>query len=360
MTADDLTKSIGKNLEGKVVLVTGAAGSIGSEIVRQLCRFDVRKILLCDSAETPLHELCLEIEALFPQISYLPKLCNVQDYVQMKHIIEKHTPEYIYHAAAYKHVPLLESHPCEAVLNNVLGSKNMIDLAVENGVEIFVLISSDKAVNPTGVMGATKRIAEIYAQSLYNKLQSEQRTPIRIITTRFGNVLGSSGSVSSLFTRQIENGGPVTVTDKDVIRYFMTIPEACRLVLQAGDMGKGGEVFLFDMGDPVKIVDLAEKMIRSAGLEPYRDIDIVFTGLRPGEKLYEELLYDKERVESTHNPQILINSVREYDFDEVSCEIDELIQIAHSYNKVELVRKMKKIVPEFISRNSIYSILDTE
>ena len=352
------TKSIGENLKGKVVMVTGAAGSIGSEIVRQLSLFDVRMIILCDNAETPLYNLCVELDEEFPKTPYLSKLCNVQDYNQMRYVILKHKPNYIYHAAAYKHVPLMENHPCEAVLTNVLGSKNIIDLAVENQVEAFVMISTDKAVNPTGVMGATKRIAEIYMQSLCQKLGNEQKNPIRLITTRFGNVLNSNGSVIPLFMKQIESGGPVTVTHKDVIRYFITIREACRLVLEAGNMGKGGEVYLFDMGDSIKITDLAEKMIRLAGLEPYKDIDIVFTKLRPGEKLYEELLYDKEKVQPTHNPKILIGTVGEYDFDAISAEINELIQTAYSYDKMDVVRKMKKIVPEFISQNSIYSVLD--
>ena len=352
------TRSIGENLKGKVVMVTGAAGSIGSEIVRQLSLFDVRMIILCDNAETPLYNLCVELDEEFTKTPYLSKLCNVQDYNQMRYVILKYKPDYIYHAAAYKHVPLMEDHPCEAVLTNVLGSKNIIDLAVENQVEAFVMISTDKAVNPTSVMGATKRIAEIYIQSLYQKLKNEQKNPTRLITTRFGNVLNSSGSVIPLFMKQIENGGPITVTHKDVIRYFITICEACRLVLEAGNMGKGGEVYLFDMGDSIKITDLAERMIRLAGLEPYKDIDIVFTKLRPGEKLYEELLYDKEKVQPTHNPKILIGTVGEYDFDAISAEISELIQIAYSYDKMDVVRKMKKIVPEFISQNSIYSVLD--
>lgn len=351
-------ESIGVNLKGKTIMVTGAAGSIGSEIVRQLSKFDVGTIMLCDTAETPVHELCLELDEKYPDTPYISKICNVQDYTQMKHIVTKYKPDYIYHAAAYKHVPLMENHPCEAVLTNALGTKNMIDLAVENGVEVFVMISTDKAVNPSNVMGATKRIAEIYVQSLSRKLKKEQENPTRIITTRFGNVLGSNGSVIPRFKKQIEKGGPVTVTDENIIRFFMTIPEACRLVLEAGNMGKGGEVFLFDMGDSVKIKDMAEKMIRLAGLEPYKDIDIVFTGLRPGEKLYEELLYEKEKVQPTHNKKILIGSVREYDFEEISKEIEDLIEIARSYNKTELVQKMKEIVPEFISQNSIYSTMD--
>lgn len=349
---------IANNLKGKTIMVTGAGGSIGSEIVRQLSQFDIGMIMLCDTAETPVHELGLELDEKFPETPYISKICNVQDYVQMKHIIGKYKPDYIYHAAAYKHVPLMENHPCEAVLTNVLGSKNIIDLAIENQVEVFVMISTDKAVNPSNVMGAAKRVAEIYVQSLYKKLKDERANPTRIITTRFGNVLGSNGSVIPYFKKQIEKGGPVTVTHEDIIRYFMTIPEACRLVLEAGNMGKGGEVFLFDMGDSVRIKDLAEKMIRLAGLEPYKDIDIVYTGLRPGEKLYEEMLYDKEKVQPTTNKKIVVGTVREYDYDEVSAEINELIRIAYSYDKNELVRKMKKIVPEFISHNSIYTTFD--
>ena len=353
------TESIAENLKYKVVLVTGAAGSIGSEIVRQLSRFNVRVLILCDNAETPLHELCLELDEKFPETSYFPKICNVQDYLQMRSIFKKYKPDYVYHAAAYKHVPMMENHPCEAVLTNVLGSKNIVDLAVENQAEAFVMISTDKAVNPTNVMGATKRIAEIYVQSLYNEIKKQRKSSLRIITTRFGNVLGSNGSVVPLFTKQIEKGGPLTVTHKDVIRYFMTIPEACRLVLEAGNMGKGGEVFLFDMGESVKIVDLAEKMIRLVGLEPYKDIDIVFTGLRPGEKLYEELLYNEEKVQLTHNKKILISAVTQYDFEDVAQSVDTLIRLAYDYDKLKLVKKMKKIVPEYISQNSFYSVLDS-
>ncbi|MDL2241519.1 polysaccharide biosynthesis protein [Bacteroidales bacterium OttesenSCG-928-L03] len=351
-------ESIAKNLKGKTILVTGAAGSIGSEIVRQLCNFQVGRIVLCDQAETPMHELCLELNEIFKDIDYVPKVANIKDYDQIQHIMEKYKPQYIYHAAAYKHVPLMEDHPCEAVMTNVLGTKNLIDLAVLNKVEAFVMISTDKAVNPSNVMGASKRIAEIYVQSLYEKLKNTQDKPMRIITTRFGNVLGSNGSVIPLFKKQIEKGGPLTVTDENIIRYFMTIREACRLVLDAGNFGKGGEVFLFDMGDSVKIKDLAERMIRLAGYEPYKDIDIVFTGLRPGEKLYEELLYDKETVQPTHNKKIMIGSVQKYDYDQVSVAVDKLIETAYSYNKSNLVTVMKEIVPEFKSQNSVYTELD--
>lgn len=353
-------ESIGRNLEGKTVLVTGAAGSIGSEIVRQLSRFQVGMLILCDNSETPLHELCLELTNTFPDIKYKAKICNVQDHRQMKHVMEKYKPNYVYHAAAYKHVPLMENHPCEAILTNVLGTKNVIDLAVANGAEAFVMVSTDKAVNPSNVMGASKRIAEIYVQSLSRRLKESAESNIRIITTRFGNVLGSNGSVIPVFKKQIEKGGPITVTHPEIIRYFMTIPEACRLVLEAGNFGKGGEVFLFDMGEPVKIKDLAERMIKLSGLEPYRDIDIAYTGLRPGEKLYEELLHDKEKVKPTHNKKIMIGQVREYDIASIQSEIEKLLETAVSYDKNTVVARMKTIVPEFISQNSIYSELDQQ
>ena len=354
------TESIGQNLKGKTVMVTGAAGSIGSEIVRQISRFETTSIVLCDIAETPLHELSLEVNSSFPEATYHCEICNVRDYNQMTFVMAKYKPDYIYHAAAYKHVPLMEEHPYEAVLTNVLGSKNVIDLAIQNDVEVFVMISTDKAVNPSNVMGASKRIAEIYVQSRYHQLKKSKARPTRVITTRFGNVLGSNGSVIPRFKQQIEKGGPITVTHENIIRYFMTIPEASRLVLEASNFGKGGEVFLFDMGDSVKIKDMAEKMIRLAGLEPYKDIDIIYTGLRPGEKLYEELLYDKEKVKPTHNKKILIGTVREYDPDEISDKIDNLINVTRSYDKNQIVKTMKEIVPEFISQNSVYTFLDQE
>jgi FlaA1/EpsC-like NDP-sugar epimerase len=349
-------KSIGKNLEGKTLLVTGAAGSIGSEIVRQVSKFDVGLLLICDVAETPLHELILELRDKYPHLKYESIVANVRDYDLMKNIFERYKPDLIYHAAAYKHVPLMEEHPCEAVLTNVMGSKNMADLAVEYGVEAFVMISTDKAVNPGNVMGASKRIAEIYVQSLFKKeKEAKGSKATRFITTRFGNVLGSNGSVIPLFEQQIAKGGPVTVTHPDIIRYFMTIPEACRLVLDAGNFGEGGEVFVFDMGDSVKIKYLAEEMIRLSGFEPYKDINIVFTGLRPGEKLYEELLYDKETVKPTHNAKIKIGTVREYDYEQVVTDLSELLEIAKSYESSEVVKRMKEIIPEFISLNSKYS-----
>ncbi|MDR0865152.1 MAG: polysaccharide biosynthesis protein [Candidatus Symbiothrix sp.] len=352
--------SIGKNLEGKTLLITGAAGSIGHEIVRQVSKFKVGLLLVCDIAESPLHEVSMELNDKYPHIKYKPLIANVRDYDLMKQLFEKYRPDLIYHAAAYKHVPLMEDHPSEAVLTNVLGTKNLADLAVEYNVEAFVMISTDKAVNPGNVMGASKRIAEIYVQSLFKKLKEEKGdNATRFITTRFGNVLASNGSVIPRFEQQISEGGPVTVTHPDIIRYFMTIPEACRLVLEAGNFGKGGEVFVFDMGDSVKIKYLAEEMIRLSGFEPYKDINIVFTGLRPGEKLYEELLYDKETVKPTHNAKIKIGSVREYDYEKVVTSLAELLEAAKGYQSQEVVKRMKAIVPEFISLNSKYSEYDT-
>ena len=351
--------SIGENLEGKTILITGAAGSIGSEIVRQVSRFNPGLLLICDFAESPLHEIRMELNDKFPQINFKPLIANVRDYELMKKIFETHRPDVIYHAAAYKHVPLMEEYPCEAILTNVLGSKNMADLAIEYNTETFVMISTDKAVNPSNVMGASKRIAEIYSQSLFRKMKDERGDKVtRFITTRFGNVLGSNGSVIPRFEQQISRGGPVTVTDPDIIRYFMTIREACRLVLDAGNFGKGGEVFVFDMGDPVKIKDMAEEMIRLSGLAPYKDIDIVYTGLRPGEKLYEELLYDKETVKPTHNKKIMIGSVREFDYEKVAISVSQLLTEANAHNSYAVVKLMKEIVPEFVSQNSEYSKLD--
>lgn len=343
------TDSIARNLAGKVVMITGAAGSIGNEIVRQLTCFDTQLLLLCDNAETPVYELCLELDENYPDTAYKAKICDVQNYRQMKHIIEKYRPDYIYHAAAYKHVPLMEDHPCEAVLTNVLGTKNLVDLAVANQVEAFVMISTDKAVNPSNVMGASKRLAEIYVQSLSQQIAAGA-DKTRIITTRFGNVMGSSGSVIPYFRKQIEQGGPVTVTHPDIIRYFMTLSEACRLVLEAGNFGKGGEVFLFDMGDPVKIKDLAERMIALSGVRPYRDIDIVYTGLRPGEKLYEELLYNKETVIPTHNKKIVIGSVEKYDFEYVQSMTAGLIELAGAFDKDKVLSLMKTLIPELKNR----------
>ena len=349
-------ESIGKNLNGKTILITGAAGSIGSEIVRQVSQFQLGLLLICDTAESPLHELSLELQDRYSHIPFIPIVSDVRNYNQMELIFKEHKPQYIYHAAAYKHVPLMENHPCEAILTNVLGSHNVVDLAVRYGTEVFVMISTDKAVNPANIMGASKRVAEIYVQSLSKKIQGQ--SAIRIITTRFGNVLGSNGSVIPRFRAQIEKGGPVTVTHPEIIRYFMTIPEACRLVLEAGNFGKGGEVYVFDMGDSVKIIDLAEKMIRLSGLRPGTDIEIKFTGLRPGEKLYEELLHDKETVLPTHNPKIMIGKVRRYDYEQIEVLLNQLIETARTFNKVEVVRLMKELVPEFTSQNSEYEQFD--
>jgi len=356
-------EEIGKSLEQKCVMITGAAGSIGSEIVRQVARFNPSLLLLCDAAESPLHYLQLEVIEKYPNLNFLPVICDVRNYDRMEQIFRTYHPHYIYHAAAYKHVPLMENHPAEAIYTNVLGSKNVVDLAVKYDSEAFVMISTDKAVNPTNVMGASKRIAEIYVQSLAEYLKDnpkikDKRT--RIITTRFGNVLGSNGSVIPRFKSQIEKGGPVTVTHPDIIRYFMTIPEACRLVLEAGNMGKGGEIFVFDMGDPVKIVDLAEKMIRLAGLVPYKDIEIKFTGLRPGEKLYEELLADEETTQPTYNEKIMIGSAREYDYHVVQKQLNKLLSAVLSYQEENVVKLMKELVPEFISANSTYEEIDKE
>jgi FlaA1/EpsC-like NDP-sugar epimerase len=354
------TESIGENLKGKTVLITGAAGSIGSEIVRQVSRFDMELLLLCDVAESPLHQLCLDLEDSGVKIKFLPLIADVKSRERMEWIFKNYKPNYIYHAAAYKHVPLMEMYPCEAVLTNVQGTKNVSELAVAYGSECFVMISTDKAVNPSNVMGASKRIAEIFIQSFSNHLkkQHEDSSNIRFITTRFGNVLGSNGSVIPRFAKQIKEGGPITVTHPDIIRYFMTIPEACSLVLEAGNFGQGGEVFVFDMGESVKIKDMAEEMIRLSGLKPYEDIDIVFTGLRPGEKLHEELLYDKEQTKPTHNEKIMIGTVREYDFERILNLLSKLIESVHTCDEMKIVKIMKEIVPEFVSHNSKFKELD--
>jgi len=349
---------IAKQLKTKIVLITGAAGSIGSEIVRQIVLFEPNLIILLDQAESPMHNLKLEMEEQFPDQNFCTFLGDVRNKERMEYLIEMFRPDYIYHAAAYKHVPLMEDNPVESVQVNVRGTKNLADLAVKYKVQYFVMISTDKAVNPTNVMGASKRIAEIYVQSLFRKLQAEGNTTTKFITTRFGNVLGSNGSVIPHFKSQIEKGGPVTVTHPEIIRYFMTIPEACMLVLEAGSMGHGGEIFIFDMGSPVKIVNLAKKMIRLAGFIPEVDIKIEFTGLRPGEKLYEELLNQKEITTKTHNPKIMIAKVQEYDYDKVAVQIDELIQYSYMCKNFLTVSLMKKIVPEFLSKNSQYERLD--
>lgn len=367
------TDSIGKELKNKRVLITGAAGSIGSEIVRQLLKFDVGLIILNDQSESALHELYLELSETFKNQNFHSYIGDVRDEKRMEDLFSNYKPHYVYHAAAYKHVPLMEDNPCEAIKTNVFGTKTIADKSVKHGVQKFVMISTDKAVNPTNVMGASKRIAEIYVQSLNNSLSTESHIfqnglsyindmnikPItRFITTRFGNVLGSNGSVIPRFKQQIEKGGPVTVTHPDITRFFMTIPEACRLVLEAGCMGKGGEIFVFDMGKSVKIVDLAKKMIRLAGLIPNQDIKIEYSGLRPGEKLFEELLNDNENTMPTHHEKIMIGKVREYVFSEVETAIYSLIASAKNSEDRQVVTKMKALVQEYKSQNSKFEELD--
>lgn len=346
-------EGIRQELNGKIIMITGASGSIGSELVRQMMKYNPGKLILIDQAESALFDLEVELTARFDFRNFEIAVADICNEVRMEHAFRLFKPQLVYHAAAYKHVPMMENNPSEALFTNIKGTKILADLAVKSGVSKFIMISTDKAVNPTNVMGASKRIAEIYVQSL-NRLKSTH-----FITTRFGNVLGSNGSAVTLFSRQIEQGGPVTVTHPDVIRYFMTIPEACRLVLEAAMMGKGGEIFLFDMGKPVKIVDLAKKMIRLSGLDIDKDIEIKFTGLRPGEKLYEELLNDAENSLPTHHLQIMIGKVREYDRDYVNREVDELISLFDNQDNIAIVKKMKEIVPEFKSRNSTYEELDT-
>jgi FlaA1/EpsC-like NDP-sugar epimerase len=347
---------IKSQIKGKRILVTGAAGSIGSEIVRQLIPYGPDVIILCDQAETPLHNLELELKENGTRINCVSYLADITNKTRMQKLFEEFEPQYVYHAAAYKHVPMMELCPTEAVRNNVIGVKIIADLAIEHKVERFVMISTDKAVNPTNVMGASKRMAEMYVQALSN--QSD--LPTKFITTRFGNVLGSNGSVIIRFKEQIEKGGPVTVTHPNITRYFMTIPEACQLVLEAGSMGNGGEIFVFDMGKPVAIADLAKKMIRLYGLIPNIDVNITYSGLRPGEKLYEELLNDEENTTQTYHEKILIAKVREVSFELVKQNTYELETILTTTNdEMQLVGKMKELVPEYISNNSIYQQLDT-
>lgn len=354
-------EQIRSELEGKTVLVTGAAGSIGSEICRQLSRFQLRHLVLFDSAETPMHNLRLELEEKYPGLSFTPILGDVRNKERVEAILERYHPQLIYHAAAYKHVPLMEENPCEAIRTNVYGTRVMADAAVKYAVEKFVMISTDKAVNPTNVMGASKRLAEMYVQSMNGAIRSGLLGgKTRFVTTRFGNVLGSNGSVIPLFREQIAKGGPVTVTHPDIIRYFMTIPEACRLVLEAGSMGQGGEIFVFDMGEPVKIVDLARRMITLAGLRPNKDIDIIFTGLRPGEKLYEELLSDGEQTLPTPHEKIRVAKVREFAYTPLANHIQELTDMAFTSEILTTVAFMKEIIPEFISKNSIFEKLDKD
>ena len=345
-------------LSNKVVLITGAAGSIGSEIVRQVATHNPSGVILLEMAESPLHDLMMEVKPLFPTTKFIHVIADVRNLTMLEPIFKEYKPDVVFHAAAYKHVPLMEDFPPQAILTNVLGSKNIADLSVKYGVQRFIMVSTDKAVNPTNIMGASKRIAEIYVQSLFLKLFKENNQCTKFITTRFGNVLGSNGSVVPYFKKQIAQGGPITVTHPDIIRYFMTIPEASSLVLEAATLGNGGEIYVFDMGQPVKISDLAKNMIRLAGYVPGKDIEIVYTGLRPGEKLYEELLNQKELTIPTTNEKILVAKVREYDYDKVAVTIEQLIHSAQEGKIFPTVQLMKEIVPEYKSKNSVYERLD--
>lgn len=346
---------IAAHIEGKRVMVTGAAGSIGSEIVRQVASFNPFNIILIDQAETPLHDMRLELQKKWIDINTNIIVADVGNATRMERIFAKTPPQYIFHAAAYKHVPMMEDNVSESIQTNVLGTKILADLAVKYGAQKFVMISTDKAVNPSNVMGCSKRISEIYVQSLSRHLEKNGQKTTQFITTRFGNVLGSNGSVIPLFREQIKNGGPLTVTHPEIIRYFMTIPEACQLVLEAGSMGKGGEIYLFDMGKPVKILDLAKRMIRLSGSQ---NIKIEFTGLRHGEKLYEELLNASENTIKTHHEKIMIARVREYEYEKIKDQIEGLIEISYQYDDMRTVKKMKEIVPEFQSINSPYEAID--
>ena len=342
-------KSVGELLNGRRIMITGAAGSIGSEMVRQIASYKPEAMMLIDQAETPDHDLMLMMAKRYPKVKSEVVVTSICKQDRMENIFKEFRPDYVFHAAAYKHVPMMESNPSEAVQNNIYGTKVIADLSVKYGVKKFVMVSTDKAVNPTNVMGCSKRICEIYVQALGKTCQTQ------FVTTRFGNVLGSNGSVIPLFKEQIQNGGPVTVTDERIVRYFMLIPEACKLVLEAGTKGNGGEIFVFDMGKPVRIADLAKRMIRLSGA---KNVEIKYTGLRPGEKLYEEVLNDKEGTKPTFHEKIRIAEVRNYDFDEVSKDIDELIEISTHYDNMATVKKMKEIVPEYKSNNSVYEELD--
>ncbi|MBR5720758.1 MAG: polysaccharide biosynthesis protein, partial [Bacteroidales bacterium] len=349
-------ESIGKLIQGKKIIVTGSGGSIGSEIVRQVAKYSPAEMLLLDQAETPQHDVSVEMERNYPNIKVNVIVTSICHSTRMDIMFDKFRPDYVFHAAAYKHVPMMEGNPQEAVLNNVYSTKVMADLSVKYGVKKFVMISTDKAVNPTNVMGCSKRICEIYVQSL-NKAEQDGKVNgnTQFVTTRFGNVLGSNGSVIPLFERQIKAGGPVTVTDPNIVRFFMLIPEACKLVLEAGTKGNGGEIFVFDMGKPVKISDLAKKMIKLSGAE---GIEIKYTGLREGEKLYEEMLSSSENTLPSFHEKIRIAKVREYDYSIVREQIDNLIAVAKTYQPMATVKVMKEIVPEYISNNSVYTLLD--
>lgn len=353
-------------LKGKKILVTGAAGSIGSELVRQLLKYKPSLIVMCDNAETPMHNMILELREIASGVNVKPYIGDICDRTRMEHLFEIYNPEVVFHAAAYKHVPIMEDNPSVAVLNNVFGTKTLAELSVANGVEKFVMVSTDKAVNPTNIMGATKRIAEIFTQSYYKYMLSNNiaiphnHKLTKFVTTRFGNVLGSNGSVIPIFKKQLEKGGPITVTHPEITRYFMTIPEACQLVIEAGVMGQGSEIFVFDMGEPVKIADLARKIIRLAGKEPDTDIKIVYTGLRPGEKLYEELLNNSENVVPTYHDKIMIAKVPEYDYTAIKDKVDKLISSAQRHYTLETVGIMKELVPEFTSNNVTYESIKTK
>ena len=349
-------KKVGDMLTGRRILVTGSAGSIGSEIVRQISDYHPSELMLIDSAETPQHDIRLMMSKRWPEIKTQTVVGSISNQSRMEHIFQAFRPEYVFHAAAYKHVPMMEDNPSESVQNNIYGTKVMADLSVKYGVKKFVMLSTDKAVNPTNVMGCSKRICEIYVQSLDKAIKEGKVEGItQFVTTRFGNVLGSNGSVIPLFERQIKAGGPVTVTDERIIRYFMLIPEACKLVLEAGTHGHGGEIFVFDMGEPVRIADLAKQMIKLSGA---KDIEIKYTGLRPGEKLYEELLSTEENTKPSFHEKIRIAEVREYEYEDVERGIEEMIHIAETYDALAIVGKMKEMVPEYKSNNSIYSKLD--
>ena len=349
-----------RQLKNKKVIITGAAGSIGSELCRQVIQYKPEALLLIDQAESVLHEIYLELNNSKPDLNISMNVANIANYNRMKNLFADFHPDVIFHAAAYKHVPIMEDNPSEAIVCNINGTKNLADLAVKYNAEKFVMISTDKAVNPTNVMGASKRIAELYVQSLNNYLISNPNAVTKFITTRFGNVLGSNGSVIPLFKKQIRNGGPVTVTHPEITRYFMTIPEACQLVLEAGAMGNGGEIYIFDMGKSIRIVDLAKKMIRLSGLRLGYDIDIIFSGLRNGEKLYEELLNNKENTIPTHHPKIMIAKVREESYLLVKKQVDDLIKASHDDDEFIMVGLMKEIVPEFISNFSRFEELDNK
>lgn len=354
------TNTISSQLRGKTILITGAAGSIGSEITRQVLSFNPAKIIILDQAETPLHNLRLEINDINPQVKIRSILADVRNIEALEKVFASYKPNVVYHAAAYKHVPLMEENPSQALYTNVLGTKNLADLSLKYLVERFVMVSTDKAVNPSSVMGASKRIAEKYVQMLQDQMSRNTKgNQTKFITTRFGNVLGSNGSIVPLFAKQIQEGGPLTITHPEIIRYFMTIPEACQLVLEAGTMGNGGEIFIFDMGQPVKIIDLAKKMIRLAGFTPGKEIEIKIIGLRPGEKLYEELLNDTSKTLPTHNEKILIAAEIHDDYEIVNYTILDLLNKVQLISDEDIVAGMKKIVPEFKSMNSVFENLDT-